>query len=161
MQVDAGRARLAPRARSCRSSAAARRRERKPGSLGVDEDLLAGLGVLDLDRADVGQLDLTRVADLQGDHLVPLREPAERPLPARLRDEVGDDDDERPPAGQPGDAVSIGPRSVTAYGCVAASGGGPARVVATASVAAARGVPAVEQRVGDPQHLVAARRAAG
>src|SRR5689334_18178811 len=47
----------------------------------VDEDLLAGLGVLDVHEPGIGQLELTRVGDLQGDDLVAAGEPAERLLP--------------------------------------------------------------------------------
>ena len=39
----------------------------------VDVQLLAGLGVLDDDRADVRQLDLARVEQPDGQHLVALR----------------------------------------------------------------------------------------
>ncbi len=52
-----GRADRRPRA----SSAAASKRRRKARIAGVDVELLAGLGVLEDDRADVGQRDLARV----------------------------------------------------------------------------------------------------
>ena len=52
---------------------------------GVDEQLLAGLGVLDEDQPEVGQVELERVDDPDGDHLVPVGQPGQRPLPARRR----------------------------------------------------------------------------
>ena len=51
----------------------------------VDEQLLAGLGVLDDDQAGVGQLELPGVDEADGDDLVALGEPQQRaaPIPAR------------------------------------------------------------------------------
>ena len=56
----------------------------------VDVELLAGLGVLHDQRADVGQLHLAPVEEADREHLVSLGEQVERPLPARGADEVGD-----------------------------------------------------------------------
>ena len=61
----------------------------------VDVELLAGLGILHEHRPDVGQLDLARVVQADRDHLVPLGQQLERPLPAGRADEVRDDEDER------------------------------------------------------------------
>ena len=65
------------------------------GVVRVDVELLAGLGVLHDQRADVGQLDLARVEQANGDDFVPPVEQAQRPVPARGADEVRDDEDER------------------------------------------------------------------
>ena len=61
----------------------------------VHVQLLAGLGIFHDDRADVGQLDLARVPQADGQHLVAPVEQAQRPLPARRADEIGDDEDQR------------------------------------------------------------------
>jgi hypothetical protein len=63
--------------------------------VGVDDDLLAGLGVLHRHQADVGQVHLERVEQAHRRHLVALRELAEGAFPARRADEVGDDEDRR------------------------------------------------------------------
>ena len=64
-----------------------RLREAAPeaGVVGVDVELLAGLGVLHDQRAHVRQLDLARVEQPDGHDFVPPVEQAERPLPARER----------------------------------------------------------------------------
>ena len=84
------------RARPSRSSlsrcSAAAEALAKAGVVGVDQHLLAGLGVAHGDQAEVGQLQLERVEQAHGDHLVALRQLAERLLPAGLADEVGDDE---------------------------------------------------------------------
>ena len=67
----------------------------EPPVAGVDLQLLAGLGVLDEDEADVRQLALARVDEPDGEQLVALVEQVEAALPAGLADEVGHDDDER------------------------------------------------------------------
>ena len=51
----------------------------------VDVDLLAGLGVFEDDRADVGQGALARVDEADGDDLVPARQQVERASPSRAR----------------------------------------------------------------------------
>ena len=53
--------------------------------VGVDDDLLAGLGVLHRHQADVGQVHLERVEQAHRRHLVALRQLAEgaSPSPAR------------------------------------------------------------------------------
>ena len=53
--------------------------------VGVDEELLAGLGVLHHQHAEVGQLGLERVVQPHRDHLVALREAAERARPSPAR----------------------------------------------------------------------------
>jgi hypothetical protein len=63
--------------------------------VGVDVELLAGLGILHDQRADIGKLDLAPVEQPDGQDLVPLRELVERPLPAGRADEIRDDEDER------------------------------------------------------------------
>ncbi len=67
------------------------------GVVGVDDQLLAGLGVLDHDRADVRQRRLARIDQPHGQHLVPPVEEMQRLLPAGRADEVGHDHDHRPP----------------------------------------------------------------
>ena len=64
----------------------------------VDGQQLAGLGVLDHEDAGVGQLQLAWVRQPQRHQLVALAEEGERPLPARVADEVGDEHDHRTPA---------------------------------------------------------------
>ena len=66
---------------------------------GVDEQLLAGLRVLDQDQAEFGRSTSIGIDDADGDHLVPVAEPAERLLPVDVADEVGDDEDQAAPAG--------------------------------------------------------------
>ena len=63
----------------------------------VDEHLLAGLGVLEHEQPQVGQLRFQRILQPHRDDFVPLGELAERPLPARRADEVRDDEQERAP----------------------------------------------------------------
>ena len=61
----------------------------------VDRPLTAGLGILDLQQADVGQSELARVEHLDGDDLAPTSEPRERRTPGvDGRDEVRDHDRE-------------------------------------------------------------------
>ena len=60
----------------------------------VDEDLLAGLGILHIDRAHVGQLGLAGIAHLESHDLMAAGEQGERTLPSLRADEVGHDDDE-------------------------------------------------------------------
>jgi hypothetical protein len=52
---------------------------------GVDEQLLAGFGVFHGHQADVGQRHLQRVEQAHRHHLVALRQPRQRTLPAGLR----------------------------------------------------------------------------
>ena len=61
----------------------------------VDVELLAGLGVLHDQRADVGQLDLAPVEQADRQDLVALGEQVQRPLPARGADEVRDHEHQR------------------------------------------------------------------
>ncbi len=63
--------------------------------VGVDEDLLAGLGVLDDEQPEVGQLHLQRIVEAHRDHLVARREMGERLAPAGTADEVGNDEYQR------------------------------------------------------------------
>jgi hypothetical protein len=62
---------------------------------GVDREQLTRLDVLDDDEPGVGELELTPVHQADGDELMALGEHRQRPLPAGLADEVGDQDDER------------------------------------------------------------------
>ena len=73
----------------------------EPPVVGVDEELLAGLGVLDQHHAEVGQRPLERVDDAHRDRLVAHRQAPERLRPARLADEVGDDEHQRAPRHDP------------------------------------------------------------
>ena len=47
----------------------------------VDRPLAAGLGILDHQQADVGQSELARIEDLDGDDLAPASEPRKRRAP--------------------------------------------------------------------------------
>ena len=75
----------APFTSASRRRAASLEAAAESGVVGVDVELLAGLGVLHDQRADVGQLDLARVEQPDGDDLVAPVEQAQRPLPARAR----------------------------------------------------------------------------
>ena len=89
----------------------------EPRVAGVDEELLSGLGVLQDDHPRIDQADLARVPEAHRDDLVALREHPERPFPPRLADEIGEDEDQRPPAdgGEPGpeEPAQIGDRART------------------------------------------------
>ena len=67
----------------------------KAGVVGVDEQLLAGLGIAHGDQADVRQVHLQRVEQAHRGHLVAQRQLAERLLPAGRADEIGDHEDAR------------------------------------------------------------------
>ena len=67
----------------------------KGGVVGVDQHLLAGFGVTDRDQAEVGQLQLHRVEQAHGHHLVALGKQAQGLFPARLADEVRHHEDRR------------------------------------------------------------------
>ena len=85
------RARRRRRRRSASRSAASRCCGRggealaKAAVVRVDEELLAGLGVLHHEQAEVGQVHLERIVQAHRDHLVALRELAERLAPSRAR----------------------------------------------------------------------------
>ncbi len=53
--------------------------------MGVDVELLAGLGVLHDQRPDIGQLHLAPVEQADRQHLVSLGQQVQRALPARAR----------------------------------------------------------------------------
>jgi hypothetical protein len=61
----------------------------------VDEELLAGLGVLHHEQADVRELHLERIVQAHRDHLMAAREQRERLGPAGRADEIGHHEDER------------------------------------------------------------------
>ncbi len=61
----------------------------------VDENLVAGFGVLHYDQADVGQLELHRVIQTHGDDFVPACKQRELPAPTRLADEIRNDEHDR------------------------------------------------------------------
>jgi hypothetical protein len=63
--------------------------------VGVDVQLLAGLGVFHDQRPDVRQLHLAPVEQPDGEDLVPPAQDVERALPAGRADEVGDHEHER------------------------------------------------------------------
>ena len=123
-------ARRIPAARpASRSSTPARSRARSSGSLGVDDELLSGLGVLDDDKADVGQFVIGGVDDAQGDHLVAWHQAQQRPAPVAVADEVGDDHDQGASPGELGDRVEhrreVGRAAVlTSTGVASAAGPG-------------------------------------
>ena len=65
----------------------------------VDRPLTARFGILDLEQANVGQSELTRVEHLDGNDLAPAPEPRQRRAPGvDGRDEVRDDDREPAPS---------------------------------------------------------------
>src|SRR6185436_335407 len=92
--ADAGRAEHAHEA-----LALLRRRRREalaePSARRVDAELPAGLGVDEPQLADVGELLLARVADLDRDRRMAAGDAKQRPVPVVRPPEVGDDDDER------------------------------------------------------------------
>ena len=111
------------------------------GVAGVDRQQLAGLGVLDHDHAGVGQLELALVDEVDGHQLVALAEQRQRPLPARLADEVRHEHHQRPARRmvlerRRGEVGQVGAWSPS-------------------------GTAGCEQVVGDAQHLVAAADGAG
>ncbi len=55
----------------------------------VHQQLLAGFGVAHREQAQIGQLQLQRVEQAHGHHIVPPRQLTQRLLPAGLADEVG------------------------------------------------------------------------
>ena len=63
--------------------------------MGIDIQLLAGLGIFHDNRADIRQLHLARVPQAHRQHFVALVEQAQRPLPAGRADEIGDDKHQR------------------------------------------------------------------
>ena len=67
----------------------------QPPAPGVDAQLPAGLGVDEVEKADVRELLLARVANLDGDDVVLAGELKQRPAPVARPSEVGDDHDER------------------------------------------------------------------
>src|ERR1019366_6853276 len=67
----------------------------KAGVMRVDDELLAGLGILQRHEAEVGQVHLERVEEAHGGHFMALRQLAERRFPPWRTDEIGDDEDRR------------------------------------------------------------------
>ena len=82
------------------SNAGARRARRTSASRGVGHHALPGLRVREGHEAGRGQVALARVAQVQGDHVVPATQRAERLLVA-LGLEVGDDGDDAAPLHHP------------------------------------------------------------
>ena len=121
---------------ACRSSACCAQALLEAGVVGVDEDDLAGLGVLDVDHPGGGQLELAPVDHLDRHDVVAAGELAEQALPARLGEEVRDDHDERAAPQDPQRGAQRGPEV----------GGPPARRLAAR--------PACSRE--DAQHVVAA-----
>src|ERR1700687_4567753 len=62
----------------------------------VDPHVLARLGVIHHDHADLGKLPLARIGESDREHLVPSRQLRERALPAWRGEEVRDDENQRP-----------------------------------------------------------------
>ncbi len=89
--------RNAERSSASRRFAASSKRSAEAAVVGVDEQLLAGLGVLDDDHAEIGQVHLQRIVEAHGDDVVPLREMGQRLRPAGRADEIGDDEHQRSP----------------------------------------------------------------
>ena len=84
------------RTRPSRSSAAAAsKRSRSRALARVDAQLAARLGIDEPELADVGELLLARVADLDRDGRMPAGDAQQRLVPVDRAAEVGDDDDER------------------------------------------------------------------
>ena len=69
---------------------------------GVDAQLAAGLGIGEPEVADRRQLELARVADLDGEHSVAAAQRPQGRLPVAVATEVGDDDHEPAVAGERG-----------------------------------------------------------
>ena len=61
----------------------------------VDENLLAGLGILNDEETEIRQLHFQRVVQTHGDDFVASRELRERLRPAGRADEIGHNKDER------------------------------------------------------------------
>ena len=70
------------RSSASRSLGGGREAPAEAAVVGVDEQLLAGLGVLDDQQAEVGQLHLQRIVEPHRDDLVALREVRERLAPS-------------------------------------------------------------------------------
>ncbi len=66
----------------------------KPPAARVHAELPPGLGIDEIEQADVRQLLLTRVPDLDGDDVVVARELEQRPSPVAPASEVGHDHDQ-------------------------------------------------------------------
>ena len=66
----------------------------KPRRGRVDTNLAAGLGVDEGELADIGQVILPRIVDLDGDDLVARSQGGHRPEPVARATEVRHDDDE-------------------------------------------------------------------
>ena len=88
------------------SAAAAAKRSRSLRVARVDAKLASGLRIDEPQLADVGELLLARIADLDGEHGVPAGEPQQRRPPVERAAEVGDDDDERPLRASPSTSSS-------------------------------------------------------
>lgn len=67
----------------------------------VDEDLLAGLGVFQHERPEVGQLHLPRVGKLHRDHLVPMGRQCEGATPTGDAHEIRYEEEKPPAADHP------------------------------------------------------------
>ena len=63
----------------------------------VDEQLLAGLRILDDQKAQVRQLHFQRIVEADGDDIMAARKLCERLCPTGRADEIGDDENERAP----------------------------------------------------------------
>src|SRR5206468_6270895 len=70
------------------------------GASRVDAKLPAGLRVDEPEWTDVRKLLLARIADLDGDHVVPRGKREQRTMPVVRPSEVGDEDDERSLSGK-------------------------------------------------------------
>ena len=135
------------RASSARSSAAAAaaKRSRSLRPAGVHAELAAGLGVDEPEVADVGQLLLARVADLDGDTSWRAATRQQRLAPVARPAEVGDDDDRARAGARPRcDASSAAPER----------GRADARAVSGSSPGSARAAP---QQPGAAPGAAAAR----
>ena len=89
--------RMPDRSPASRSSTPSRNFARNHGIGGVDEELLAGLRVLDHDQTDLGERVVRPVDHPQRHDVVTVREPDERALPLARADEVRDHHDQAAP----------------------------------------------------------------
>ena len=155
-----GDARAAARSRAtCRrsSAAASANRARSARVAGVDAQARAGLRVDEPELADVDELLLARVADLDREHVVPAGEVEERPAPVARAAEVGDDDDERALAGDARASVrerrrEVGP-AVPSGSCPARRARAAARRARPGPAAAAAAPPAPPPKPTSPTRL--------
>lgn len=62
--------------------------------MGIHVQLLARLGIFNDDGADIGQLELARVGDVDGEHFVALVKQGQGALPSRRTDKIRNNEDQ-------------------------------------------------------------------